>query len=85
MDGKWFDDEISLIDTTNHDYRDNNRTKYISINGSDIDDETYRHLRKNRYTDSQIEDIDNANRDVRNYRNGNYQFDKKRGWHLKDE
>ena len=85
VDGKWFDDEISLIDTTNHDYRDNKRDKNISINGSDIDDETYRHLRKNRYTDSQIEDIDNANRDIRNYRNGNYQFDKKKGWHLKDE
>lgn len=80
-DGKWFDDKISLIDTTAHNHRDNK----ISINGSDIDDETYSHLRKNRYTDSQIEDIDNANRDIRNYRNGNYQFDKKKGWHLKDE
>lgn len=83
VDGKYYDDELQ--------YRrwDNQRQEASYLdgewNGRDSDALSDDTLKSMGFPDNEINDIEKARREIRRYRNGDYQFTKGKGWHLKNK
>ena len=80
-DGKYFDDTIEYSKLGGG-Y--GNVTYDGEMNGNDNTAYSDEELKSLGIPDNEFNDIEKARREIRRYRNGDYTYDKEKGWHLKE-